>query len=198
MDIKLNSQFPASFLKEIEIQKNINNSTEQNRKNENITVTSIQEETSSIKNSNDLFGYLKKSEKALNQISDILKESNSPDEFKGAIASVIDVTTYKNKNIFESFRQDASGTSTDLGKSIRSLIDGSDIEGLNSLISGQKEITASLLDDVKKELLGSSNSLDRRISTDINTIKKDIESMSPLSDVNSQEHLKSKLKALLG
>jgi len=73
-----------------------------------------------------------------------------------------------------------------------------DMEGLGAMVSEQQTITGGLLSDVKKELLGSSNSLDRRISTDIETIKRDIESMSPVADVNSADQLKSKLKALLG
>jgi hypothetical protein len=160
-------------------------------------VTSIQEETSSIKNTNDLFGYLKKSEKALTQISQALESGEESGSIKVAVEAVLETTTYKEQSIFENFRQ-PNGGSVDLKSVIEAALDVGDPERLAEIVSEQKEITGALLSDVKKELLGSSQSLDRRISTDIDTIKKDIESMSPVADVNSPDQLKNKLKALLG
>lgn len=160
-------------------------------------VTSIQEETSNIKNTNDLFGYLKKSEKALGQIAQALGSGEDAVGIKTAVEAIVATTTYKDQNIFQNFRQ-AGGSSIDLRSAIEGLLSVDDTEGLQSLLGSQQEITSSLLGDVKKELLGSSSSLDRRISTDIDTIKRDIESMSPVADVNSPDQLKNKLKALLG
>lgn len=160
-------------------------------------VTSIQEEASSIKNTNDLFGYLKKSEKALGQIAKALGSGEDHASVKVAVEAVLNTTTYKEQNIFANFRQ-PNGGSVDLKSVIESAMDVEDMGRLSEIVTEQQEITSSLLNDVKKELLGSSNSLDRRISTDIETIKKDIESMSPVADVNSPDQLKNKLKALLG
>ena len=160
-------------------------------------VTSIQEETSSIKNTNDLFGYLKKSEKALTQIAQALESGEDKASIKVAVEAVLETTTYKEQNIFQNFRQE-SGGSVDLKAALEAYLADEDMEGLSSLVATQQDVTSSLLGDVKKELLGSSNALDRRISMDVDTIKKDIESMSPVADVNSPDQLKNKLKALLG
>ena len=157
-------------------------------------VSSIQEETSAIKNTNDLFGYLKKSEKALNIIEGVLAEKGV-DAF-GEIEQIMATTTYKEQNIFQAFR---SGESTiDLSAQIGTLMAVGDTEGLASLIEEQKATTGEALASVKQQLLGNSASLDRHITTDIETIKRDIESMSPVSDVNSPDMLRDKLKALLG
>ncbi len=160
-------------------------------------VTSIQEETSSIKNTNDLFGYLKKSEKALGQIAQALNSGDDAATIRTAVEAVLETTTYKEQNIFQNFHQ-AGGGSADLKSEMEGYLEGGDMDGLATVVADQQAVTSSLLSDVKKELLGSSNSLDRRISTDIETIKKDIESMSPVADVNSPDLLKNKLKALLG
>lgn len=160
-------------------------------------VTSIQEETSSIKNTNDLFGYLKKSEKALVQISKALESGEGSERVKTAVEAVLATTTYKEQNIFQNFRQE-NGGSVDLKSVIESALEVDDMGRLSEIVAEQQEITGALLSDVKQELLGSSRSLDRHISMDIETIKKDIESMSPVADVNSPDQLKSKLKALLG
>lgn len=160
-------------------------------------VTSIQEETSNIKNTNDLFGYLKKSEKALGQITQALGSGEDTASIKTAVEAILATTTYKDQNIFQNFRQ-PNGGSVDLKSVIEAALDVDDPQRLTEIVTEQQEITSSLLGDVKKELLGSSNSLDRRISTDIDTIKRDIESMSPVADVNSPDMLKNKLKALLG
>jgi len=161
------------------------------------SVTSIQEEASSIKNANDLFGYLKKSEKALGQIAQALNSGEDTASIKVAVEAVLETTTYKEQNIFQNFRQE-NGASVDLKSTIEAALDVGDTERLAEIVAEQQATTSSLLNDVKKELLGSSNSLDRRISTDIETIKKDIESLSPVADVNSPDLLKNKLKALLG
>jgi hypothetical protein len=160
-------------------------------------VTSIQEETSNIKNTNDVFGFLKKSEKSLNTIAGALASGTDLATVKASIAEILDTTTYKEQNLFEQFRQ-PGGSAINLRSTIETALEKDDKEGLEVIVAEQQTITAGLLADVKKELLGSSNSLDRRISTDIDTIKRDIESMSPLADVNSADQLKSKLKALLG
>ena len=157
-------------------------------------VSSIQEETSAIKNTNDLFGYLKKSEKALNTIEGALAEKGA-DAF-GEIEQIMATTTYKEQPIFQAIR---SGESTiDLSAQIGTLMAAGDTEGLASLIEEQKASTGEALAAVKQQLLGNSASLDRHITTDIETIKRDIESMSPVSDVNSPDMLRDKLKALLG
>ena len=157
-------------------------------------VSSIQEETSAIKNTNDLFGYLKKSEKALNAIEGALAEKGA-DAF-GEIEQIMATTTYKEQPIFQAIR---SGESTiDLSAQIGTLMAAGDTEGLASLIEEQKASTGEALAAVKQQLLGNSASLDRHITTDIETIKRDIESMSPVSDVNSPDMLRDKLKALLG
>lgn len=162
------------------------------------SMTSIQEETSSIKNTNDVFGYLKKSEKALVQISALVGGTDDLASVRVKVSEILETTTYKEKNIFSAFRQDRGGSTTDLKSDLEGLLSQNDLEGFKATLSKQSEVTAGLLGEVKKELLGSSQSLDRRISTDIDTIKRDIESMAPLGDVNSPDHLKSKLKALLG
>ncbi len=158
------------------------------------SVTSIQETASAIKNTNDLFGYLKKSEKALNTIDTLLTEKGS--EAFGEVAEIMATTTYKEQNIFAAFR---SGESViDLGSQMSSLMEAGDVEGMQGLISEQKSALSDSLADVKQQLLGSSASLDRHITTDIETIKRDIESMKPVTDVNSPDLLKDKLRALLG
>lgn len=200
MNIKLNSAIYGSLFKEIETQKVTAGASQEQEieKVKNISVTSIQEETSNIKNTNDIFGYLKKSEKALNQISEILKNPEKNSDTLNSISSIVESSTYKDKNIFESFRQNSSGSSLNLKEKIDSLIGQNDMENLSKLVDEQTKTTQTQLSEIKKELLANSNSLDRRISTDIETIKKDIEAMSPVTDINSQEHLRSKLKALLG
>ena len=110
---------------------------------------------------------------------------------------MLGTTTYKEQNIFQNFRQ-PNGGSVDLKSVMETALEVDNQIKLSEIVTEQREITSSLLNDVKKELLGSSSSLDRHISTDIETIKRDIESMSPVADVNSPDLLKNKLKALLG
>ena len=146
------------------------------------------EDTQNIKNINETFGALKKSEKTLDKLVTAIESG----DFSGAKELLN--TTYKEEKIL--FTIPIGKETLDLGTSIESALNSENADEALSVIAEGKTTVTETLADVKKEMLSQTSALGATAqkSVDNSGISLDLSSISKSSNM---DYLKQQMKSLL-
>jgi hypothetical protein len=157
-----------------------------------IKTSLLNQDTKNIKNINEDFGELKKSEKSLKAVK-VLFEENRVEE----VIPLMQKSLYKEQNLFESIRIARTDTArVNLYLEVKLLLSQNDTVWALELIDKQLEVTTSLLKEVKKELLSQSANMGSRLGSKLGEVKQEINALTKSQEAIDVDQLKNRFKSL--
>ena len=149
----------------------------------------INSDANSIKNYNDVFGYIKKSEVGLTKIANLFDTTTNLAELNSKIKEIVDSANYKNENVFACFKLDLEDAKEDIKSKMELMIEENNPKELKSFVQEKLEVAKKLVDEVKAVLLNTSNSISQK-STTKSAVEQDMANFSA-------DFMKDKFKSLL-